>query len=175
MSESINLTLLIGNLADKPKELPRNDGTIAVTARLATNESWRDRQTGEQKEITDWHSLIAEGRTGEVLVQFGEKGKRVFIRGEKRESQYTDRAGVEHRDAEIRVLEVRFLSARGTRKQEDGPERSAAPPNAAPGPSPAPSPAAVPAAPPVSHADPHERDSKTAAPAESSTEMSGDF
>lgn len=172
MSESINLTLLIGHLADKPKSLPRDDGSIATIARLATNETWKDRETGEPKELTDWHSLIADGRTGEVLAQYGEKGKRVFIRGEKREAQYTDRNGVEHRDAEIYVREVRFLSSKGSRQADAATAGS----SSRPAPRPTAAAATPPAAAPTSgRADPQESGAPAAEQAGESTELSGNF
>lgn len=123
---SYNQAMIIGNLGGDPEVKYSQGGVAFATISLATSETWKDKQTGEKKERTDWHRCKASGRLAEIFGEYLKKGAKVFIMGTMRSDKFTDKQGVERYDNYVRVDQMRMLGDRGER-QESKPQREAAP------------------------------------------------
>ena len=110
----MNKTLLIGHLG-RDVELRYSQSGIAIAnVSLATNENWTDKATGERREKTEWHRLVAFGRKAEIMAEYLRKGSQVFIEGRLRTRQY-EKDGITRYITEVEVTDVKFLdSNRGT-------------------------------------------------------------
>src|SRR5437867_11642214 len=129
-------------------------GTTVANLRIATSESWRDKQSGEQQERTEWHRVALFGRLAEIAGQYLRKGSQVYVEGSLRTRKWTDKDGQEKYTTEIRADQMQMLGSRqgmgGPSQSDDGggydEPRRAAPalraPAAAARPAPAPSKAA---------------------------------
>ena len=102
MAGSVNKVILVGNLGRDPEVRHTQDGKPIVNLSLATSESWRDRNTGERKEKTEWHRVVifSEG-LAKVAEQYLKKGSTVYIEGQLQTRKYTDKDGVEKYSTEI--------------------------------------------------------------------------
>lgn len=106
---SLNRVLLIGNLgADADVRTTAAGGTIASLS-VATSESWKDKESGETKERTEWHRVKCFGKLGEIMAELAKKGRQVFVEGQIRTEKYTDKEGVERTSFEIVADEVKLL------------------------------------------------------------------
>ena len=102
MAGSVNKVILIGNLGRDPEVRHAQDGTKIVTLNLATSESWKDRQTGEKREKTEWHRVVLfNDRIAEVAERYLKKGSKVYIEGSLQTRKWTDQAGQEKYTTEI--------------------------------------------------------------------------
>jgi len=108
----LSKTLLIGNLGRDVELRYSPDGSPVANLQLATTEAWKDRESGEKKEHTEWHRLVAFGRTAEVLGDYGKKGQQLFVEGKLRTRKWTDKDAVERYSTEIIVESFQFLGAR---------------------------------------------------------------
>ncbi|ELY6201185.1 single-stranded DNA-binding protein [Cronobacter sakazakii] len=99
----VNKVILVGNLGQDPevRYLP-NGGTVA-NLRLATSESWRDKQTGEMKEVTEWHSVVLYGKLAEVAGEYLRKGSQVYIEGQLRTRKWQAQDGSDRYSTEVAV------------------------------------------------------------------------
>ncbi len=102
MSGSVNKVILVGNLGADPEIRRTNDGKPIANLRIATSEKWRDKNTGERKEKTEWHrvSVFNEGLC-KVIEQYVKKGQKIYIEGQLQTRKWTDQAGVEKYSTEI--------------------------------------------------------------------------
>ncbi len=102
MAGSVNKVILVGNLGRDPEVRHTQDGKPIVNLSLATSESWRDRNTGERKEKTEWHRVVifSEG-LAKVAEQYLKKGSTVYIEGQLQTRKYTDKDGVEKYSTEV--------------------------------------------------------------------------
>ena len=132
--KSLNKIQLIGNLCVDPETRHSAGGTVVASFTLATSESWKDKQSGELQERTEWHRLKCFGRLAEVAGEYLKKGNRVYVEGRVHYSTYTDKEGVERYGTEIVVGDLIMLTAAGAK------DAAAAPRAAAPAPAPAPRP-----------------------------------
>ena len=118
MAGSVNKVILVGNLGRDPEIRHTNDGNPIVNLSLATSERWRDRNTGEQRERTDWHRVVIfNERLGEVAQKYLQKGRKVYIEGQLQTRKWTDQQGQERYTTEV-VLgrfrgELTLLDSRG--------------------------------------------------------------
>ena len=102
-SRGINKVILIGNLGQDP-EVRYNQGGGAVTSiTLATSESWRDKQTNEQKERTEWHRVVFMGKLAEVASDYLKKGSQVYVEGKLQTRKWQDQSGQERYTTEVLV------------------------------------------------------------------------
>ena len=114
MARGINKVILVGNLGADPETRAMPSGTTVANLRIATSESWRDKQSGEQQERTEWHRVVLFGRLGEVAAEYLKKGSQVYIEGSIRTRKWQDKQGVERYSTEIVGNEMQMLgSARG--------------------------------------------------------------
>ncbi len=142
---SLNKVQLIGNLGRDPeiKTFPSGDQVANVT--IATTERWKDKQSGEPKEHTEWHRVTFNGRLAEIAGQYLRKGSSVYIEGSLRTRKWTDQAGVEKYATEIRADQMQMLGGRADGSAAAG---GGAPAQRAPAPAAARAPAAAPRAAP---------------------------
>lgn len=103
MAGSLNKVELIGNLGNDPefRTLPNGNGVAQLS--IATSETWKDKQTGEKKEKTEWHRVVIFGKLAEIASQYLRKGSKVFIEGALQTRKWQDQAGVERYTTEIVV------------------------------------------------------------------------
>src|ERR1700691_2333742 len=108
MAGSINKVILVGNLGRDPEIRSTNDGTRIANLALATSETWRDRNSGERKERTEWHRVVIfNERLVEVVEKYVKKGSKLYIEGALQTRKWTDNAGVEKYSTEIVVRRFR--------------------------------------------------------------------
>lgn len=102
MSGSVNKVILVGNLGRDPDVRHTNDGKPVVNLSVATTETWRDRNTSERRERTEWHRVVifSEG-LGRVAQQYLRKGSKVYLEGELRTRKWTDQQGAERYSTEV--------------------------------------------------------------------------
>ncbi len=118
MAGSVNKVILIGNLGRDPEVRHTQDGRSIVNLNVATSENWRDKQTGERKEKTEWHRVVIFNENlGKVAEQYLKKGAKVYIEGQLQTRKYTDKDGVEKYSTEIVLQnyrgELTMLDSRG--------------------------------------------------------------
>ncbi|MCX8958794.1 single-stranded DNA-binding protein SSB1 [Erwinia psidii] len=102
-SRGINKVILVGNLGQDPEVRYMPNGGAVANITLATSESWRDKQTGETKEKTEWHRVVLFGKLAEVAGEYLRKGSQVYIEGSLQTRKWTDQAGVEKYTTEVVV------------------------------------------------------------------------
>jgi single-strand DNA-binding protein len=113
MARGINKVILIGNLGADPETRAMPSGTTVANLRVATSESWRDKQSGEQQERTEWHRVALFGRLGEIAAEYLKKGSQVYIEGSLRTRKWQDKQGNERYSTEIIGNELQMLGGRG--------------------------------------------------------------
>jgi single-strand DNA-binding protein len=113
MARGINKVILIGNLGADPETRAMPSGTTVANLRVATSESWRDKQSGEQQERTEWHRVALFGRLAEIAAEYLKKGSQVYIEGSLRTRKWQDKQGNERYSTEIIGNELQMLGGRG--------------------------------------------------------------
>ena len=113
MARGINKVILIGTCGADPETRYSANGNAITTLRLATNESWTDKNTGEKQERTEWHRVQLFGRTAEIASEYLRKGKSVYIEGKLRTNKYTDKDGVERYSTDIIGDDLQLLGGPG--------------------------------------------------------------
>lgn len=102
MAGSVNKVILVGNLGKDPEVRHSQDGKAIVNLSLATSENWRDKQTGERKERTEWHRVVIFNENlAKIAEQYLKKGAKVYIEGQLQTRKYTDNSGVEKYSTEV--------------------------------------------------------------------------
>jgi len=120
MARGINKVILVGNLGADPETRYTANGGAITNIRLATSESWRDKQTGENQERTEWHRVVLFGKLGEIAGEYLKKGRQVYIEGSLRTNKYTDKEGVERYTTDIVANEMQMLGGPGGGGGEGG-------------------------------------------------------
>ncbi len=113
MARGVNKVILIGNLGADPETRAMPSGTTVANLRVATSESWRDKQSGEQQERTEWHRVAFFGRLAEVAGEYLRKGSQVYIEGSLRTRKWQDKQGNERYSTEIIGNDLQMLGSRG--------------------------------------------------------------
>jgi len=102
-SKGVNKVILVGNLGQDPEVRYMPNGNAVANISLATSESWRDKQTGEQKEITEWHRVVFFGKLAEVVGEYAKKGTQMYVEGQLKTRKWQDAQGVDRYTTEIVV------------------------------------------------------------------------
>ena len=110
---SVNKVILIGNLGRDPESRHAPNGDMICNLNIATTETWRDRNTGENREATEWHRVVFFGRTAEVAAQYLRKGSQVYVEGRLQTRKWADKDGNDRYTTEIRGDIMRMLGGRG--------------------------------------------------------------
>jgi len=113
MARGVNKVILIGHLGADPETRAMPSGATVANLRIATTESWRDKQSGEQQERTEWHRVALFGRLGEVAGEYLRKGSQVYIEGSLRTRKWQDKQGNERYTTEIVGNDMQMLGGRG--------------------------------------------------------------
>ena len=118
MAGSVNKVILVGNLGKDPEVRHTQDGKAIVNLSVATSENWRDKQSGERKERTEWHRVVIFNENlAKVAEQYLKKGAKVYIEGQLQTRKYTDNSGVEKYSTEVVLQnyrgELTMLDGRG--------------------------------------------------------------
>jgi single-strand DNA-binding protein len=120
MARGINKVILVGNLGADPETRYTAGGAAITNIRIATSESWRDKQTGENQERTEWHRVVFFNRLAEIAGEYLRKGSQVYIEGSLRTRKWQDQGGQDRYTTEIVANEMQMLGGRG----EDASARS---------------------------------------------------
>ena len=131
MARGINKVILVGNLGQDPETRYMPSGSAVTNFTVATNESWKDKQTGEQKDRTEWHRVAMFNRLAEIAAEYLRKGSQVYIEGKLRTRKWQDRDGNDRWTTEIIADEMQMLGGRGggsaPMNQDPGPGSEPAP------------------------------------------------
>ncbi len=113
MARGINKVILIGNLGNDPEQKSMPNGNSVANITVATSESWKDKQTGQQQERTEWHRVVFFNRLAEIAGQYLTKGSKVYIEGSLRTRKWQDQTGADRYTTEIVASEMQMLDSRG--------------------------------------------------------------
>jgi single-strand DNA-binding protein len=132
LSRGINKVIAIGTLGADPETRYTPNGGAITNIRIAVNESWKDKHTGEKQERTEWLRVVLFGKLGEIAGEYLKKGRQVYIEGSLRTNKYTDKDGIERYSTDIVANEMQMLgSGDGERRTRSAPpqqESKSAPP-----------------------------------------------
>lgn len=124
MSDGLNKVMLIGNLGQDPEVRFTQGGNAVMNLRMVTNESWYDKESGERKEKSEWHTCVLWGKRAESLSKHLTKGQKIYVEGSLQTRSWEDKEGNKRYTTEVNLKELLFLSSKGERS-EDPPEESA--------------------------------------------------
>ena len=113
MARGLNKVMLIGNLGADPEIRYTAGGAAVANVRLATADSWRDKDSGETQERTEWHRVVFFGRLAEIVEQYVKKGSQIYIEGRLQTRKWQDKEGNEKLSTEIVASEMQMLGSRG--------------------------------------------------------------
>ena len=120
MARGINKVILIGNLGADPETRHTPSGSAVTNIRVATSESWKDKQTGEHQERTEWHQVVIWNRLGEVAGEYLRKGSKVYIEGSLRTRKWQCQDGQDRYTTEIVASDMQMLDSRGGDQEAQG-------------------------------------------------------
>jgi len=113
MARGVNKVILIGHLGQDPQSRAMPSGKAVVNLRVATTDQWRDKQTGENKEATEWHNVVMFDRLAEIAAEYLRKGSQVYVEGKIRTRKWQDKEGNDRYTTEIIANEMNMLGGRG--------------------------------------------------------------
>lgn len=120
MARGVNKVILIGNLGAEPEVRYTAGGTAVANIRVATSESWKDKQSGEQQERTEWHRVVFFKRLAEIAGEYLHKGSKVYVEGSLRTRKWQGQDGQDRYSTEIVGREMQMLDSRNTQNQGAG-------------------------------------------------------
>jgi single-strand DNA-binding protein len=113
MARGINKAIIVGNLGRDPEVRYTANGNAIANITVATTESWKDKQSGERQEKTEWHRVVFFGRLAEIAGEYLKKGAQVYIEGRLQTRKWEDKTGQERYTTEIVAGEMQMLGSRG--------------------------------------------------------------
>ena len=131
MARGVNKVILVGNLGADPEVKYMPNGNAVANVTLATSESWKDKQSGEQKDKTEWHRVVFFRRLAEIAGEYLKKGSQIYIEGKLQTRKWQDKNGNDRYTTEIIANEMQMLGGRGGGSADFGASSSAAAPAAA--------------------------------------------
>ena len=142
MARGVNKVILIGNLGQDPEVKYMPNGNAVANITVATSESWKDKNTGEQVDKTEWHRVVFFRRLAEIVGEYLKKGSKIYIEGKLQTRKWQDKNGADHWTTEVVASEMQMLDSRGGgssdfNQSQGAPSQSApqsAPSQAAPAP-----------------------------------------
>ncbi len=126
----INKAILVGRLGRDPEVRYTPDGRAVSSFSIATSDEWKDKETGEKKERTEWHRIVAFGKLGEICGEYLSKGRQVYVEG-KLQTRSWEKDGVTRYTTEIIATDVQFLGGRDSNESEILPKIPESPKSAA--------------------------------------------
>ncbi|HKJ50153.1 MAG TPA: single-stranded DNA-binding protein [Gammaproteobacteria bacterium] len=112
MARGINKAVIVGTLGRDPEIRYSSQGNAVVNLSVATNEAWKDRETGESQERTEWHRIVIFGKLGEIAQQYLKKGSQAYFEGRIKTSKWQDQSGNQRYTTEIVASEMQMLGKR---------------------------------------------------------------
>jgi single-strand DNA-binding protein len=113
MARGINKVILVGNLGNDPEVRYAANGSAIANISVATTDSWKDKNTGEQQDRTEWHRVVMFNRLGEIAGEYLKKGSQVYIEGRLQTRKWQDQSGQDKYSTEIVASEMQMLGGRG--------------------------------------------------------------
>jgi single-strand DNA-binding protein len=113
MARGVNKVILVGNLGKDPEVRYMPNGNAVANLTLATTESWKDKQTGDQQEKTEWHRIVMFRRLAEIAGEYLKKGSQIYIEGKLQTRKWQDNSGNDRYTTEIVANEMQMLGGRG--------------------------------------------------------------
>ena len=113
MARGINKVILVGNIGQDPEVRFMPSGGAVCNLSLATSDSWKDKQTGQMQDRTEWHRLVFFNRLAEIVGQYLRKGSKIYAEGSLRTRKWQDQQGQERTTVEIVVSDMQMLDGRG--------------------------------------------------------------
>jgi single-strand DNA-binding protein len=113
MARGINKVILVGNLGQDPETRYMPSGGAVTNVTLATSETWKDKQTGQPQERTEWHRVVFFNKLGEIAAQYLKKGSKVYVEGSLRTRKWQGQDGQDRYTTEIVASEMQMLDGRG--------------------------------------------------------------
>jgi len=113
MARGVNKVILIGNLGDNPEVRYLPSGNAVTNITLATSKTWKDKETGQSQERTEWHRIVFFNRLGEIAGEYLHKGSKVYIEGALRTRKWQGQDGQDRLTTEIVANEMQMLDSRG--------------------------------------------------------------
>jgi single-strand DNA-binding protein len=114
MARGVNKVILVGNLGADPETRYTAGGSAVTNVRLATTDSWRDKQSGEQQERTEWHRVVFWGRLAEIAAEYLRKGSQIYVEGRIQTRKWQGQDGQDRWTTEIVGNEMQMLGSRGS-------------------------------------------------------------
>ena len=119
MARGINKVILVGNLGNDPETRSMPNGGSVTNISIATSESWKDKNTGDQQERTEWHKVVFFGKLAEIVAQYLKKGSSVYVEGSLRTNQW-EKDGQKHYSTEVIANDMQMLGGRGDNDNNSG-------------------------------------------------------
>lgn len=113
MARGINKVILIGNVGVDPEVRYMPNGNAVTTLSVATSETWKDKQTGDKQERTEWHRVVCFNRLGEIAGEFIRKGSKLYVEGSLRTRKWQDQQGQDRYTTEIVANDIQMLDSKG--------------------------------------------------------------
>lgn len=124
---NLNKVMIIGRLGAEPDTRYMPNGKAVTNIRVATSETWKDKQTGDRKEKTEWHSIVLFDKLAEIAAEYLRKGSLAYFEGKLTTRKWTDKDGKDRYTTEIVARDMQMLGSRGERTERQAPASSAGP------------------------------------------------
>lgn len=122
MARGVNKVILVGNCGQDPETRYMPSGNAVTNISVATSESWKDKQTGDQQERTEWHRVVFFNRLAEIAGEYLRKGSKVYVEGSLRTRKWQGQDGQDRYTTEIVASEMQMLDSRGSQGGYDAPQ-----------------------------------------------------
>ena len=119
MSRGVNKVILVGNLGQKPEMRYTATQSAVANLSLATTESWKDKETGEMRDKTEWHRVVYFGKLAEIVEKYLDKGSKVYVEGKLQTRKWQDKSGADRWTTEIVGNELTMLDSRSGSQQNE--------------------------------------------------------
>lgn len=119
-SRGVNKVILVGNLGNDPESRTLPSGGAVTNLSLATSETWKDKNTGQPQERTEWHRVVFFNRLAEIAAEYLKKGSKVYVEGALRTRKWQDQSGQDRYTTEIVASEMQMLDSRGSMGGDGG-------------------------------------------------------
>lgn len=131
MARGINKVILVGNVGGDPEVRYMPSGGAVTTLSIATSETWKDKQSGEKQERTEWHRVVCFNRLGEIAGEYVRKGAKLYVEGSLRTRKWQDPQGQDRYSTEIVASDIQMLDSKapGAQNYENMPEASSRAPS----------------------------------------------
>lgn len=113
MARGVNKVILVGNCGKDPETRYTPSGAAVTNISIATTESWKDKNTGEKQDRTEWHNVVFFGRLAEIAGEYLKKGSQVYVEGSLNTEKWTDKSGNDRYTTKIKANEMQMLGGRG--------------------------------------------------------------